>query len=133
MRTPSLAFGFFLVAAVDATAQPVMLTLPDPAAFGGDQLRVNLPQSGFVPDRGAFFADDNIAGPMEGSSRPLQSEPLSRSVVTIGPFKLHVGSDGLRTRYAQYDLADTHILGANMSGTFDGRSGTLILIWPTGD
>jgi hypothetical protein len=58
--------------------------------------------------------------------------------VAIGPLRMDVGSsdlgrDGKASHFAHVHLDNVHVLGGDVSGTFDGRAATLRLSWSTGN
>ncbi len=131
MRALALAPGLFLLAAVAATAQPATLDLPDPMAPQSDAPHLHLPQSAYFVDRG--LADDKTGNYQALNARPLHIVPLSQTVLSIGAFKMRLGSDDTTLHFASYHLEDRHFLGGNLSGTLDTRAVTIRLNWPTGN
>ena len=129
MRAGPVFVGLFLVVATKVLAQPPAIVLPEPSfVYHGT---AHLPLS----DTGSF----QDATP-EGQSRALERGQFASSPrpLSLGPFSMDIGSsdigrDGKRAHFAHLHLDDFHPLGGNVSGTFDGRSATVHLSWPTGE
>ena len=58
--------------------------------------------------------------------------------LSIGPIRFDIGSsdrrsDGREAHFAHMHLDGVHLMGGEVSGTFDGRAATIRLSWPTGN
>lgn len=129
MRAGPVLLGLFLVAATEAPAQPPTIILPEQFV---DHSAAHLPLS----DSGSFqdvIPEAGYRALARGGGWAPSSRPMS-----FGPFSMDIGSsdvgrDGKRAHFAHLQIDDFRPLGANVSGTFDGRAATVRLSWPTGE
>ncbi len=119
------ALGFVMAAAA-ATAQPS--TVFPPATRDGMALR--LPQSVFVFYGNTPFDRGNI---LEHRRGPPRFFPLTQRLLSIGALNIRLGGAGAGTHFSSYDFGEKRFLGGRISGTLDGRQGTIRLVWPTGE
>ncbi|MGB8366112.1 MAG: hypothetical protein ACLQUZ_09310 [Rhizomicrobium sp.] len=129
MRATTLAMGLFLLAVADAAAQPATFNLPDTTVPESDVLR--LPQSAFFPNHAA--PGDSTIDFQALNPPPLDIVPLSQTLLSVGAFKMRLGTDEARMHFVSYGLEDRQFLGGNLSGTLDARAATIRLSWPTGN
>jgi ABC-type taurine transport system ATPase subunit len=125
MRAMVLSAGLVVLAEGEAHAQRD--TAAGPAAMAG--VRLKLPQSEIfpfhaLPDNASF--DPGMRATAIHAAEPARNLTLSR-------LEIGLDNDGGRRHFAHIRLADTHVLGGDVSATFDGRAGTLRLTWPTGE
>lgn len=129
MRAASMALGYFVLAAAGAGAQGLQRYPSEP------QIAVNhlrLPQSP-LPYTRASMGDADDTDSQLRYTRTATSEPSAPTFVSFGGVRMDMGNDGPRKKFAHIELEDAHVLGGNISGTFDGRAATLRLSWPTGN
>ena len=128
MRAGIVVFGMFLGAATGAMAQPPAIVMPEPSFYQHSAAHLPLSDSNTFEDVSRASQNPALArGEIAAGSRPL----------SLGPFSMDIGSsdlgrDGKRAHFAHVHFDDLHPLGGNVSGTFDGRSATVRLSWPTG-
>jgi len=109
------------------------------------------PASGLAPARSLQFdtqayqrqSVDGDAQPYTLKADPSRDERFAAGGLSLGPFKMDIDSavegsavpsrDGRVANFAHVHLDDVRVLGGNVSGTFDGRSATVRLSWPTGN
>lgn len=129
MRAMILALGFLLTAG-GAAAQIDPYRPREAAAPGRETTRLRLPQ----PDALSYRrpADDGEANIPARDERASRFETLP-NILSVGAFKLALDNDGVHRHFARVQLEDGHVLGGNISGTFDGRGGALRLSWPMGN
>ena len=131
MRAGPVYVGLFLmVAAGQAAAQPPVIVLPEPSFV--QHGTAHLPLSD-----GTSYQDVSSGSDARALARNARIEAGASHPVSLGPLSMDIGSsdigrDGKRAHFAHVQMDDFHVLGGNVSGTFDGRAATLHLIWPTG-
>jgi len=130
MRAGPFLLGLLLVAATTASAQPPAIVLPEQFV---DHSAAHLPLS----DNNGTFQDVIPEAGSRALARGSSWGPSSRPV-SFGPFSMDIGSsdvgrDGKRAHFAHLQIDNFRPLGANVSGTFDGRAATVRLSWPTGE
>jgi hypothetical protein len=75
---------------------------------------------------------------LEPGSKWTDSPSWRGGAIAIGPLSMDVGSsdpgrDGKASHFAHLHLDNVHVLGGDVSGTFDGRAATVRLSWHTGN
>ncbi len=93
-------------------------------------MALRLPQSDFVLYGKTPFARDDI---LEHRRGPPPFCPLTRYLLSVGTFNIRLGSAGTDAHFSSYDFGEKRFLGGRISGTLDGRQGTIRLVWPTGE
>lgn len=126
MRAAFGILGLLLLTGPRAMAQPPAIVLPDSPLADRSTPRVPFPDSP--------VQQDILAGRHNAASDARLDSP---SPLSLGPFSMDIGSvdtgkDGKIAHFAHVHLENFHVLGGNVSGTFDGRAATLRLSWPTG-
>lgn len=130
MRTALIALAMLLSAAAEAAAQP--------SAVGDDSDTALFHfQSAYLPHYRPLESEPLA---LTHGYRAAALEPMGRSL-SLGPFRVEMAGTARtdvrlnatrQVQFARFQLEDTHILGGDVSGAFDGRSGMLRLSWPTG-
>jgi hypothetical protein len=130
MRAGPVFVGLFLLTvAGQAAAQPPVIVIPEPSFV--QHSTAHLPLSD-----GQSFQDVSHESEARALARSAQIQSASSRPISLGPISLDIGSsdigrDGKRAHFAHVQMDDFHVLGGNVSGTFDGRAATLHLSWPT--
>ena len=130
MRAGPVFVGLCLLAAAgEAAAQPPVIVLPEPSFVQHSAAHLPLSDS-------ASFQEVSRDGEARTFARNAQIEAGASHPVSLEPFSMDIGSsdigrDGKRAHFAHVQMDDFHVLGGNVSGTFDGRAATLHLSWPT--
>jgi hypothetical protein len=83
-----------------------------------------------------IFAPANDDRFVEPASKWTDGQSWHDGAMVIGPLSMDVGSsdtgrDGKASHFAHLHLDNVHVLGGDVSGTFDGRAATLRLSWHT--
>ncbi len=127
----------FLMPAIRSAAQVASGTqIPDIPRAEYEAARVHPLQ--FDSQAFRMSAPDNGDGLVRPSSKLSNGQAWRAGPLSIGPFRMDIGSsiegrDGKSAHFAHLHLDNVHILGGDVSGTFDGRAATLRLSWPTGN
>ena len=131
MRAGPLFVGLFLLtAAGQAAAQPPVIVIPEQPSFV-QHSTAHLPLSD-----NQSYQEVSRENEAQTLARYAQIQSAASRPVSLGPFSMDIGSsdigrDGKRAHFAHVQMDDFHVLGGNVSGTFDGRAATLHLSWPT--
>jgi hypothetical protein len=131
MRAGPVVLGLLmLTAAGQAAAQPPLIVLPEPSFV--QHSTAHLPLSD-----GTSYQEISRENDARALARNAQIAAGASHPITLGPLSMDIGSsdvgrDGKRAHFAHVQMDDFHVLGGNVSGTFDGRAATLHLSWPTG-